>query len=285
MGKRMCKNILGAGYPLVVFNRSRPPVEELVAMGAKAASSAQEVARSSGIVILCLPTSQASRDVIIGKEGIVDHLAKGSVVMDMSTIDPELVAEIDKRLSEKGCYFLDAPVSGGPEGAEKGTLTIMVGGDKAAFDRCAAILQRLGRSVFYLGPSGSGERMKLVNQTLCVSYAMATAEAYLWSKRMGVSPDDMLKVISTSWGDSPIFRRCIELLKAANADNDSAAPLRLLEKDISIVLSTAKKGDVPMPVTTRAHGILAQAVEDGEGQKGLASLASIILEQAGRANP
>src|SRR6185437_782154 len=113
MGKRMCKNLLGAAYPLVVFNRSRPAVEELVAMGAMEASSPQEVGRLSNVVILCLPSSQASHDVIIGEQGLADHLAKGSVVIDTSTIDPEVVAKIEKRLGEKGCFFLDAPVSGG----------------------------------------------------------------------------------------------------------------------------------------------------------------------------
>ena len=198
MGKRMAKNLMKGGYELVVHNRSAPAVEEMVNLGAVAAAYPHALARECQMVFLSLPNTGEVKDVVLGRRGLVHGLSSGGIVIDTSTVDPEATVQIADELKKRGCYFLDAPVSGGPEGAEAATLSIMVGGEASAFGKCKGILETLGKSVFYLGGSGSGQKMKLVNQALCSSYFLVVADAFRLSKKMGVNEEDMLKVISTS---------------------------------------------------------------------------------------
>jgi 3-hydroxyisobutyrate dehydrogenase-like beta-hydroxyacid dehydrogenase len=253
----MGKNLLKAGYEVVVHNRSQSPVEELVKYGASAAASPEDLARSCEVVILSLPTSQDVWSVALGERGLVHGLSPGNIVIDTSTTDPELTFRVSSELKKLGCYFLDAPVSGGPEGAESASLTVMVGGESSAFSRCKQLLQRIGKSIFYLGESGSGQKIKLVNQALVGVYFLAAAEAYLWSKKMGIKNQDLLNVISLSWGDSPVFRHFLSI--ADSGKFTDGASLRLLRKDLSIILANAQKEEVSMPLVELAQEYFSKA--------------------------
>jgi len=276
MGSRMSKSLLRGGRRVVVYNRSRAAVEELVGQGAVAAPSPEEVARACRVVILSLSDSRAVEDVVLGERGLARGLAPGSVVVDTSTIDPSVSARVAAALRERGSRFLDAPVSGGPERATAGTLSIMVGGDRSAFAECEGVLRCMGDRVFYLGESGSGLRMKLFNQALVGVYFVAVAEAYLWSKRLGVGLEDLERVISTSWGDSPPFRHFVSVLRSG--EFRGGALIRNLEKDLSIVLGSARKEGASLSLAELAYRYAAEAARMGRGEDDMASIFQVLDE-------
>jgi 3-hydroxyisobutyrate dehydrogenase-like beta-hydroxyacid dehydrogenase len=276
MGSRMSKNLLSAGYEVVVYNRSRPAVDELVGSGAVEAASPEDLARSCAIVILSLSDSKGVEETVLGPKGLVRGLAPGSVVVDTSTIDLEVSMRVGRALDSKGLFFLDAPVSGGPEGAKAGSLSIMVGGDRSAFDRCKGVLEALGKSVFYLGSQGSGLKVKLFNQALVGVYFVAVAEAYVWSQRLGVKLEDLETVIPSSWGDSPPFRHFVSVLKSG--EFIGGAQVRNFKKDLSIVLESARREGAPMSMAELAHRYAVRAGEMGRDDYDMTSIYQILDE-------
>lgn len=261
MGKRMAKNLMNAGYKLVVHNRSAPAAEEMVNFGAIAATSPHALARDCRIVLLSLPNTGEVEDVVLGQNGLVRGLSSGSIVIDTSTIDPVVTVQIANKLRMRQCYFLDAPVSGGPEGAEAATLSIMVGGETEAFEKCRTILETLGKSVFYLGDSGSGQKMKLVNQALCSSYFLVVADAYRLSKKMKINEENLLNVISRSWGDSPVFRHFLSVVKSGKYED--GARIGLYEKDLSIISAVASKLKISIPIIESVRSYIVKASQLG----------------------
>jgi 3-hydroxyisobutyrate dehydrogenase-like beta-hydroxyacid dehydrogenase len=276
MGSRMSRNLLRGGHRVIVYNRSRAAVEELAGQGAIAAASPEEVARACRVVVLSLSDSRAVEEVVLGERGLAGGLATGSVVVDTSTIEPSVSAMVAAKLRERGSRFLDAPVSGGPERASTGTLSIMVGGDRAAFAECEGVLRCMGDRIFYLGESGSGLRMKLFNQALVGVYFVAVAEAYLWSQRLGVGLEDLERVISTSWGDSPPFRHFVAVLRSG--EFRGGALIRNLEKDLSIVLGSAREEGVSLSLAELAYQYAAEADEMGRGEDDMASIFRVLDE-------
>lgn len=261
MGKRMARNLLNAGNRIMVFDIVPSLVEGMVETGAAGATSPVDVAKKCRIVILSLPTAEIVRDVVLGKNGLIDGLVKGSVVVDTSTTNPELPSELSARLLKKKCYFLDAPVSGGPEGAAKATLTVMVGGEKQALKKCMGVLRTIGKSVIHVGDSGTGQKVKLFNQALVCVYFGAVAEAYAWSEKLGLGPQDLLKVIPTSWGDSPVFRHFISTV--ISKDFADGASIRIYRKDTSLILDSARKSGSNMRLLKLASSMLAKASRMG----------------------
>lgn len=261
MGSRMAKNLLRAGYEVVVYNRSLQPVEELVNAGALPASSPQEVARQSNIIVLALLDSRAVESVVLGERGIFHGMSPGTIVIDTSTIDPATTTGMAEKLRTRGSYFLDAPVSGGPEGAAAGTLSIMVGGDRSAFDQAKEVISKMGKNVFYMGESGSGMRVKLFNQALVGVYFVAVAEAYLWAKKTGLKVEDLQKIISMSWGDSPVFRHVVATV--ISGDMKAGASMRNLVKDLDIILKSAKDDGARLTLLELADQYIARASEKG----------------------
>ncbi len=276
MGSRMAKNLLRAGYEVVVYNRSPQPVEALVGAGAKSAASPEALAKQCKIIVLALLDSKAVESVVLGEKGLVRGLARGSTVIDTSTIDPATSIGVAKKLRSKGSYFLDAPVSGGPEGAEAATLSIMVGGDKSAFDKTKEVLSKIGKNVFYLGGSGSGLRVKLFNQALVGVYFVGVAEAYLWGKKMGLKIEDLQKIISMSWGDSPVFRHFAAAVIAD--DMKAGASMRNLEKDLGIIMQSTKQDAVRLTLAELAERYLSRAIEKGYEGYDTSALYTILDE-------
>lgn len=274
MGSRMAKNLIKSGYSLVVYNRSQPPIDELVRSGAVAASSLGELAKLCSTVILCMSSSKASNDVVLGENGLVHNLSRGSIVIDTGTIDLAVAERIAGELKKKGHHFLDAPVSGGPEGAAAATLSIMVGGDRSAYDKCEALLQKMGKNVFYLGESGSGLKIKFFNQALVGAYCVAVAEAYLWSSKMKIKLEDIEKVVTKSWGDSPVLRHFLSVKKSGNLRGGAA--IRNLEKDLAMIVESADREDIKMSLVRLSESYLSRATKLGYSEFDVGSLYKII---------
>src|SRR2546427_5925108 len=196
MGRPMAKNLIKAGYPLVVHNRSRAAVDELVGAGAKGATSPREVVRQCDVVITMLPNSPDVELVALGKDGIIESARPGLILVDMSTISPIVSQKIGKALEAKGVKMLDAPVSGGEKGAIDGALSIMAGGDKAVFDTVLPIFQAMGKTITYLGPLGFGGFTKLANQIIVAVNLTALAQALTLAKKAGLDRELTLKALA-----------------------------------------------------------------------------------------
>src|SRR5258708_4321725 len=190
MGRPMALNIIKAGYKLVVTSRSKGPIDALAAAGAKAVSTPAEVAREADVIITMVPDTPDVELVVEGKNGILDGLKKGAIVIDMSTISPDTTRRLAAAIAARGGSMLDAPVSGGEVGAKNATLTVMVGGDEKVFERAKPILSCMGKpeSVTYIGPAGSGQVTKLCNQICIAANVAGVAEAYSLAKANGLEP-------------------------------------------------------------------------------------------------
>lgn len=270
MGQPMARNLLRAGYPLVVQSRSRGPIDALVAEGALAAERPAHVARRADIVLTALPTEAACRDVFLGADGLVAHATPGTLLIDISTVSPDVSREVYAAAAARGVSFLDAPVSGGPEGAAAGTLTIMAGGDAAAFQRALPLLQVLGSNVRHVGPSGAGSVVKLVNQVMTALNGVAVAEALAFGNRFAVDPAVLGEVIGSSFGDSRMFRRLLPMIAAR--DFSGGAAIELYVKDIGIVAELGHAAGLHLPLTDAALAALLEARAAGMGANDISAM-------------
>ncbi|MGA7933824.1 MAG: NAD(P)-dependent oxidoreductase, partial [Kovacikia sp.] len=205
MGQPMAQNLLKAGYPLVVYNRSRAAMEKLEAKGATLATSPQEVAQQVDVVITCVSDSPDVEAVVLGSTGVIEGARPGMLFIDMSTIAPATSRRIYTALKVKGVDALDAPVSGGDIGAQQGTLSIMVGGDEPAFQRALPILQVVGKNIVYIGESGSGQVTKACNQIVVALTLQAVAEALTLAKKSGVDPAKVREALLGGFAQSRVL--------------------------------------------------------------------------------
>ncbi len=279
MGKPMARNLLNAGYSLTVYNRSKPPMEELASHGAKMAGSPSEVGSSSDVVILSLPYPETVKQVVLGAGGVVEGIHPGGVVIDTSTTDPLTARELYEELRKRGVGFLDAPVSGGPEGAEAATLTFMVGGENKDLERCMPILRAMGRHVFHVGGPGAGQGVKLVNQILVAIHTLAAAEAMLFASSLGLDLGMVLEVIQRSAGDSFIFRRVAPQFIARKFGRGWQT--YLIHKDLGLVLKTAERLKLPMLLSSLAHEKYGAAITRGLEKIDSAAVIKVLEQLAG----
>jgi 3-hydroxyisobutyrate dehydrogenase-like beta-hydroxyacid dehydrogenase len=273
MGKPMAENLLRADFPLTVYNRSPKSVEQLVSQGADPASSPRDVAAKSEIILLSLPSNEAVSQVILGDEGIVKGFAPGGVIADTSTIDPQLAREISSELQPRDIRFLDAPISGGPEGAQNATLTFMIGGTRKDLEACKDILEVLGRNIFYMGKSGAGQAAKLVNQILVASHTVAAADAIRFASAMNLDIEVLQEVIKVSAGDSFVFRRTAP--KMIENNFGSGWQISLLCKDLRIIMKTAETKKIPLALTPQTFEIFTKAMNLGLGKVDAASIINL----------
>lgn len=270
MGLPMAKNLLKNGYSLVVHNRSRKPVEELTALGAEPATSGREVAERSDLVITMLPDSPDVKEVILGKNGVIEGVRPGMVVIDMSTISPKVSVEIAKALAVKGVEMLDAPVSGGQKGAIDGTLSIMVGGKREVFERCLPVFKAMGRVIVHVGDNGAGEIVKLCNQVICAINIISMCEGIALCRKTGVDVRKMIEVVSGGLGASNIISNLAP--KILTGDMEPGFKLRLQQKDLRLALQLAEELKVPLLATGLAHQLFRIAEAKGLGEKGTQAL-------------
>jgi len=279
MGRPMAKNLIKAGYPLTVWNRSRPGIDALVAEGAARAESAAAVARASDVVITIVGDAPDVEQVAVGSSGIIEGAHEGLVHIDMTTQSPEVTRRIAARLAEAGIEMLDAPVSGGDLGAIQGTLSIMVGGKEDVFERCRPILEVLGKKLVHCGPSGSGQVVKLCNQIAVSVTNLAVCEALTLCQRAGVDPERMLEAVGAGAGSS------WQLLnlgpKMLARDFAPGFKIEHQQKDLRHALATASELRAPLPGTSLVHQLFSGLEAEGAGGEGTQALVKAIERLVG----
>ena len=273
MGRPMASNLLEAGFELTVHNRSPGPVADMVSQGAIAGGSPADVARQSEVVITMLPDTADVAAVLFGPEGVAEGIAAGGVVIDMSTISPAATEQFARRLADRGAEMLDAPVSGGDKGAIAGTLAIMVGGKPEVFARCRPVLKALGENVVHMGPHGSGQRTKLVNQVIGGLTLVALAEGLAFAREMGLDPERVLQIISRGAAGSWILENLGP--KAIAGDFAPGFMIRLQRKDLDLAREAMGELAVEFPGTALAADLFARAEASGLGSQGTQGLVNL----------
>jgi 3-hydroxyisobutyrate dehydrogenase-like beta-hydroxyacid dehydrogenase len=274
MGKPMALNLVNAGYHLVVHSRSDGPVNELLAAGAAPAGYPGEVAALADIVFTCLPDEAATEIVYSGASGLVEACRPTNLFIETSTIGPELARKIGAELEAKRAGYIDAPISGGVERAQDGGLTIMAGGTPEALERARPLLEVVGATVHHVGGVGQGEVVKLINQLLVAVQTEAACEAIVLAMKAGADPQQVLDVLASSWGASAMLTRTGP--KVASGDYGSAAPTRLLAKDIALVSGMASANGLTLPLVERTRETIEQAMAGGLSETDVAALATLL---------
>lgn len=264
MGRPMAKNLMKAGYSLVVYNRSSEPVKELAQMGAEGAGSPKEVAARVKTVITMLPDSPDVEQVVLGENGILDGATPGSIIVDMSSIAPLVTKRIAEKAAAKGVQMIDAPVSGGEAGAIAGTLSIMVGGDEKDFEECREMFMAMGKSVVRVGDIGSGNVVKLANQIIVALNIAAVSEAFVLATKAGVSPELVYQAIRGGLAGSNVLDAKAPSIMARKFDPGFKTRLHL--KDLGNALDTARSLEVPLPLSSLVMQILQALKVDGKGE-------------------
>jgi 2-hydroxy-3-oxopropionate reductase len=279
MGRPMAKNLLKAGYPLVVHNRSRAPVDELVRAGARASTSPREVAAQCEVLVTMLPNSPDVEQVALGKDGIIEGARRGLIYVDMSTISPIVSQKVGKALAASGVTMLDAPVSGGEKGAIDATLSIMVGGDKAVFDAVLPIFKAMGRTITHLGPLGFGGFTKLANQIIVAGNLTALAEALTLAKKAGLDRDLTLTALAGGLAGS----KCLEQ-KRSNYLANAYTPgfkIDLHYKDLGLIMESARALGVPLPTTAVVQELFNALRVKGRGGLDHSAVITLLEDLAG----
>ena len=251
MGSRMAKNLIDDGFNVIAYDIRKDAVTSLATLGAIPADSPKAVGEKSEIVVLSLPSSSEVIDTVTGQNGVLEGIESGGIIIDTSTIDPNTTKEIEKIAEEKNVKFIDAPVSGGTIGAEKGTLSIMVGGKKETVDSCIDILKALGENIYHVGDVGSGQVFKLINNMLVGINLAAVGEAMVLASKVGADMKKLCEVIKTSTGNSWAFET-----KADNILVDKFEPgfrLWLQHKDLALARKMASDDGVPCPLLALVH--------------------------------
>ena len=278
MGKPMALRLLRAGFRVVARSRSRAPVEEVVAAGAEEGASFADVAERADIVCTCLPDVAASRSVYLGADGLAANARAGMTFVEHGTIAPSLAVEVAAALAARGAGYVDAPVSGGVERAESGTLTVMAGGSARDFEAARPALEAVGAAVHHAGPVGQGSLMKLANQLLVGVHTLAACEAFAFGEAAGADGAQLGEALGSSWGASAMLSRNWPLL--LSGDYGSRAPIRLLAKDLALVEDAALDMGVSLPMARRARTLFDDAMARGMGEHDVASMIRVVRGQA-----
>jgi 2-hydroxy-3-oxopropionate reductase len=263
MGKPMAKNLLKAGYNLVVLDLNHKAVEELTLLGAEAAENPARLAAETNVIITMLPNSPDVKEVVLGTNGVIEGASKGSVLIDMSSIAPLASREIGGRLAAIGVEMLDAPVSGGEPKAIEGTIAVMVGGKKEVFDANYDIMMAMAGSVVYVGEIGAGNIAKLCNQVIVALNIAAVSEAMVLAKKAGVSPDLVYKAIRGGLAGSTVLDAKAPMMMDRNYKPGFRIDLHI--KDMNNVMETSREVGAPLPLAAQAVQIMQAIKLDGCG--------------------
>jgi 2-hydroxy-3-oxopropionate reductase len=279
MGRPMARNLLRAGYTLTVWNRSRPGIEALATDGAAEAASPKEVAERSDIVITIVGDAPDVEQVALGDDGIIAGAHDGLAHIDMTTQSPSVTRSIAERYADAGVELVDAPVSGGEQGAIDGTLSIMAGGKREVFERCRPVFEALAKTIVYCGPSGSGQTVKLCNQVIVGLNNLAMGEALVLAAKAGVPPGTMLEAVSAgaagSWALSNLGPRILK------GDFAPGFKIEHQQKDLRLALELAEQEHTPLPGTALVHQLFAALEADGMGQEGTQALVKALEKLSG----
>jgi len=270
MGQPMCLNLLKAGFPLTVYNRTPARMQPVLQAGAVAAASAKQAAERSSIVITMVTDTPDVEQVLFGSDGVMQGLKPNSVVIDMSTISPSATQRMAAQIKEKGSQMLDAPVSGGDVGAKAGTLAIMVGGEAQPLERCRPVLEAMGKTITHVGGHGMGQTVKLCNQILVSVTNLAVCEAVRFAQQSGVDPRVMIEAVKNgaagSWQLSNLGPRM------AAGDFAPGFMIDLQQKDLRLALQSAFEMRLPSPGLSLVHQLFSACQARGEGREGTQAL-------------
>ena len=278
MGKPMALNLLKAGHDLWVFNRTASRGEPLAQAGATVAESPAAVAREVEAVFINVTDTPDVESVIFGPNGIVKSAQAGLTVIDNSTISPAATRDFAQRLGEKDVHYLDAPVSGGDIGAQKGTLAIMVGGEKEIFQRYESLFEALGSKIVHVGPVGAGQTCKACNQLFCALHMLACSEGIALARNAGLDPAIMVDVVSSGAGGSWALSNLGP--KIVDDDMRPGFMIDLLVKDLRLAGELAQQAQVGIPGAALAQQLFVAAQADGLGKLGTQALSKIIQKLA-----
>ena len=267
MGSPMSKNLIKNGYELTVYDIVRERVETLVKDGAEAADSCKEVAERSDVIITMVPSSPHVREVVLGGEGVIEGIKKGSILIDMSTIDPVTTRDIAQILSEKEVKMLDAPVARGVSAAISGTLAIFVGGEKELYERCKPILSAMGEDIDYVGDSGAGEVVKIINNLIIAITMCSLSEALVLGVKAGVEPDILFKALSKGSANSFVLQNHIKKFVLKGKFEKEVFPVDYIMKDLDLALITGAKYHVPQYFGSLAYQVYESARAAGDSER------------------
>ena len=274
MGKPMAKNLMEAGYELVLYNRTLEKAEELAEDGAEVAVNPREVAENSDIIVTMLPDSPDVRNVVVGEDGVLEGIKDGSLLVDMSTISPVVTEELAAKVKERGASMLDAPVSGGDVGAEEGTLSIMVGGSEEDFERAKPLFDAMGQTVTHVGPTGAGQVTKAANQVVVALTIEAVSEALVLGSKGGVAPEKVLDVLSGGLAGNKVME--VKREKFLSHTFDPGFRSELHHKDLGIALAAGREYGVVLPVTAIVDQMLLVMKKKGWGGEDHSALLRVI---------
>lgn len=280
MGLSMARNIQKAGFALTVWSRRPESAAAIRSEGAQWANSPADLASSVDALVLSVTNSPDVEDLMLGSDGILSGATSGCIVVDTSTIAPSVARSLAKRSAEQGVSMLDAPVSGGTQGAQAGTLTIMAAGEEAAFERARPVLGAVGKNIFYVGPSGTGQVIKLVNNILVGVIGAATAEALVLGAKAGADTEIMARVVSASAGASWQLSNQFPL-RVFNGSFQPGFMTDLLCKDLDLALDLGKDAATPLFFTALARQMYGQDQAIGNGRKDYTSVIQLLEQIAG----
>ena len=279
MGKPMAKNLMEAGYELVLYNRTRQKAGELAKeSGAGVAESPKEVAESSDVIITMLPGPPQVEEVVAGEEGVLEGIKEGSLLVDMSTSSPVLARKLARIARERGVGMLDAPVSGGDVGAIEGTLSIMVGGDEEDFERAKPLFEVMGKTVTHVGPSGTGQVVKAANQVVVALTIEAVSEALVLGSAGGVSPEKVLDVLSGGLAGNKVME--VKREKFLKHAFEPGGKVEFHRKDLGIALAAGREYGVVLPVSAIVDQMLLAMKKKGRGGWDHSALLTFIEDLA-----
>ena len=279
MGRGMSRNLLKAGFAVCVWNRTASRMDAIVEAGATAGKNPADVAAQSDIIITCVSDTPDVEAVILGENGVIYGAKPGALVVDMSTISPQATLKIAQKLNDKGVFMLDAPMSGGSEGAEKGTLTIMVGGNAAQVERAMPAFQAMGKTITHVGPQSAGQMVKLVNQILVVGNMLAVGEALLFAQAGGLDLQKTLDAVTAgAAGSWMLANRGPQVIKR---DWRPGFMIDLQQKDVRLALQAADAMGVPLMGTSLIFNLYRTLQARGLGAEGNHALVKALEELAG----
>ena len=279
MGRGMAANLIKAGFNICVWNRTASRMEPLIELGARAAASPEDVASQSDIIILCVSDTADVEEVLFGEMGVSNRVLKNALVIDCSTISPVKTQAFAGQLNQKGVHFLDAPISGGSEGAEKGTLSIMVGGAPDQFQRALPVLEAMGQTITHVGAQGAGQMVKMTNQILCVVNMLGVSEAMLLAEAGGLDLEKMLAAVTGGAAGSWMLAN--RGPQVAEGYWKPGFTIDLQQKDLRLVLETADNLGVPLPATSLIFQMYRTLQAQGLGHEGNHALVKALENLAG----
>lgn len=283
MGMPMARNLLRAGYPLCVWNRTPAKAQALEAEGAIAAASPAEAARAADVVLICVPSSPEVHALLSGPDGVLAGIQRGKIIVDCSTIAPTAAVEHHRLCAEQGVDMLEAPLSGGTAGAKAGTLTLMVGGDPSVLERVRGVLEAVGKNIFFLGPPGAGQVIKLCNNLIFAAQIVGVAEAFALIQRAGLDPTKATKTFEVSTADCYAVRHRVPVAgvqpeSPASNDWTPGFATEWMAKDLHLVQEYAKAMGVPVLQVALDHQLLRIAMQLGYAKKDLSVVGKMVRE-------